>query len=55
MIDRSKAEIALGTVLGFIGAQLPSPIMDRIKNALLTGGKLGSANMPIKDIGIPIK
>ena len=54
-IDRSRAEIALGTVLGFMGAQLPSPIMGRIKNALLTGRKLAINNSSKKDICIPTK
>ena len=38
-IDRARAEIALGTVLSFMGTQLPSPLMGRVKSALSTNGK----------------
>lgn len=36
-VDQVKAELALGAILGFLGARLPSPVMGRIKEALLNG------------------
>jgi hypothetical protein len=36
-VDLLKAELALGVMLGFLGSRLPSPVMGRIKNALLNG------------------
>ena len=50
-IDRPQAEIALGTVLGFIGKQLPSPIMGRIKSTPLNKERATGPNPLMKDIG----
>ena len=50
-IDRSQAEIALGIVLGFMGKQLPSPIMGRIKSALINREKPTSAHLLMTDVG----
>jgi hypothetical protein len=36
-VDQLKAELALGAMLSFLGARLPSPIMGRIKEALSRG------------------
>jgi hypothetical protein len=36
-VDQVKAELALGAMLGFFGARLPSPVMGRIREALLNG------------------
>lgn len=33
-IDRKQAEIACGSLLCFLAARLPSPVMGRIKDAL---------------------
>jgi hypothetical protein len=46
-VDEMKAEQALGAVLGFLSARLPSPIMGRIKEALSLRGdgkELGNTN-----------
>jgi hypothetical protein len=37
-VDEMKAELALGAVLGFLSARLPSPVMGRIKEALSPNG-----------------
>ena len=51
-IDRARAEIALGTVLSFMGTQLPSPLMGRVKSALSTKEKTSTHHHPLmKDIG----
>jgi hypothetical protein len=39
-VDQVKAELALGAILGFLGARLPSPVMGRIKEALLNGTEI---------------
>jgi hypothetical protein len=36
-VDQVEAELAVGAMLGFLGARLPSPVMGRIKEALLNG------------------
>ena len=45
-IGETEAEIALGTVLEFFAARLPSPIMGRIRDALQSRVEL--AKMPAK-------
>ena len=46
-IDQMEAEQALGVVLSFLSARLPSPIMGRIRDALSESGaakELGNAH-----------
>jgi hypothetical protein len=38
-IDADQAKMALGVVLGFLGARLPSPVMGRIREALNAEGQ----------------
>jgi hypothetical protein len=33
-VDEMRAELAVGAMLGFLSARLPSPVMGRIKEAL---------------------
>ena len=37
-INQMEAEQALGVVLGFLSARLPSPVMGRIRDALAQNG-----------------
>lgn len=37
-VDETRAELALGAMLGFLSARLPSPVMGRIKEALSLNG-----------------
>jgi hypothetical protein len=37
-INQMEAEQALGVVLGFLSARLPSPVMGRIRDALSQNG-----------------
>jgi hypothetical protein len=46
-IDQIEAEQALGVVLSFLSARLPSPIMEHIRDALSESGsakELGNAH-----------
>jgi hypothetical protein len=43
-VDEMKAELAVGAMLGFLSARLPSPVMGRIKEAL-------SINYDGRDVG----
>jgi hypothetical protein len=43
-ISQSEAEQALGAMIGFLAARLPSPVMGRIREAL-------SQNLDVKESG----
>jgi hypothetical protein len=45
-VDQVKAELAVGAILGFLGARLPSPVMGRIKEALLNGTETDDLGKP---------
>jgi hypothetical protein len=50
-ISQTEAELALGTVLEFFAARLPSPVMGRIREALLSQESLVGAAAHNGDLG----
>jgi hypothetical protein len=45
-VDQVKAELAVGAILVFLGARLPSPVMGRIKEALWNGTETDDLGKP---------